>query len=212
MNRPPVEHVQPAEVVSLEQAAHQIVSRHRGLERDLKGIALQVYELMTRYVAEGRTGFYSWIEGQGIPRATAHRYVYAASAIREGLDPDGSRGFGELVDLGQALRHGEDPQALAAVQSPQEAAHKAEAARNFGVVRVPITADYKAEWTGLIERTVSVLARRFEERGLESIEVVPPDAAGLLVLRVNAVTSRMSDEQFRLWLEGAFHGGTEEES
>lgn len=209
VTRPPVEHVQPAEVVSLEQAAQQVVSRHRGLERDLKGIALQVHDLLTRYMAEGRTGFYAWIESQGIPRATAHRYVDVALAIHEGLDPDGSRGFGELADLGQALRHGEDPQALRTVQSPQEAAHKAEAARNFGVVRVPITADYKAEWTGLIERTVSVLARRFEERGLESIEVVPPDAAGLLVMRVNALTSRMSDEQFRLWLEGTFHGGME---
>jgi hypothetical protein len=101
------------------------------------------------------------------------------------------------------------PQAIKAVQSPEEAADRAEAARNFGVVRVPITADYKPEWTGLVERAVSVLARRFEEHGLESIEVVPPDAAGLLVLRVNAVTSRMSDEQFRLWLEGAFHAGME---
>lgn len=193
--------VRPNNRINLEQELSAIIEVHHGLERNAKTLALRVLDLMVQYVAEGRVGFYSWVEAAGMPRATAHRYIQAASAIRNGLDPDNSRGLVELADLGQALQHGVPVDELVAVQGPEEAATIAESARNHGTVRVRITADYKPEWEQLIERTISVFAH-------SGVEMVEPDAAGLLIMRVNATTAHLSDEQFRQWVEGAFQLGT----
>mgnify|MGYP001771090294 FL=1 len=194
-------HQRPAPIRSLDAELSAIVEEHRGLERNAKQLALRLLDLMARHAAEGRVGFYGWIESAGLPRATAHRYIHAALAIRNGLDPDGSRGLTELADLGQALQRGTPLEELASVKSPDEAATLAEAARNHGVVKIRITADYKTEWQQLVGRTIDVFAR-------SGVEMVEPDAAGLLVMRVNAMTSRLSDDQFRQWIEGSFQIGT----
>jgi hypothetical protein len=182
-----------AQQITLEYRLQEIISQARKIESDQKALAKALLELQVAYIASGRTGFYDWLEAAGLARATAHRYIRAAQALAAGLDPEGARGWMELVDLGTALQHGVPVEEL--IKTPAEKVpHVAEKARNQGIVRVPIDADYAEEWQQLVERTRQTLLR-------ENIEYEAAEAAGLLVMRVNVWLGRLSDEEFAAWLE-----------
>lgn len=184
---------QQAQMQTLEHRLQTLIAQHNRLERDQKTLAKALLELQVAFIGSGRSGFFDWLEAAGLARATAHRYIRAAQAIAAGLDPEGVRGWMELVDLGTALQHGVPVEEL--IKTPAEkAAHVAEKARNQGIVRVPIDADYAEEWRQLVERTRQTLLR-------ENIEYEAAEAAGLLVMRVNVWLGRLSDEEFAAWLE-----------
>jgi hypothetical protein len=148
---------------NLESEAVALGVRFSTNARDLKGLSRDLYLNYQAWLARTDAlagtidGYAAWLDELdcGIPRTSLWRRLRVGFALKHGASPDWSDE--DLIDAGALLENGQTLTAVQEAVATNQVARKAEAARNKGVLRVPIPDKYAQIRRELCEQFKDVL-------------------------------------------------------